>query len=74
MLKIINISAVIAVVFIVLFSVVDFRHKAEYVEKPKGHMEDVIPKTLTGWTSEEVPIATTEEVARATEKILNSSQ
>ena len=39
MLKIINISAVIAVVFIVLFSVVDFRHKAEYVEKPKGHME-----------------------------------
>lgn len=76
MLKVFNIFAVVAIAAIFgVFWYLKSTREIDFTSKPEGHIEAIIPKTLEGgWTSEEVPIATTEEVARATEKILNSSQ
>lgn len=46
----------------------------EIVAKPAGHMDALIPHNPPGWNSEEVPLGQTEEVARAAEKILATTE
>lgn len=73
MLKFINVLIALAVAVAAWFLFGGYSVNNDVKEKPKGHMEKIIPPSPAGWTSKELPLGPTEEVVRSVEKNLDTS-
>ena len=74
MLRYINIFVGLVVAIAIYFLFFAYSTQPKSAPKATDHLKKVIPASLDGWTSKDIPLGPNEEAVRAAEKILGSNE